>query len=100
MAPAPARVLTLQDRIAAAVRREAKKAAVLTFLLALLGVLWVRMALKKSAGPQQAVAATVGALTDTSNATKSTVVDPTSLKAWIASPPRPIQRNLFAVNLD
>jgi hypothetical protein len=101
---APARAFTWKDRIAEAIRKEARKAAVLTFLVAILVVLWIRMALKKE-GPQQAVAGTTVARIDPASSSKGgakplSLESAASVKGWMAAPLRPISRNLFAVKLE
>jgi hypothetical protein len=91
----------LFNRAAQALRREARKAAMLTFLVAVLGILWARMAMKNGDLPAQANAAMTlnkaaigldraGRGSDTSK----------QFHAWLNAPLAPINRNLFAVNLD
>src|SRR5207244_6645678 len=91
------------DRVSQAIRRESRKAAVLTFLVSVLGILWIRMAMKGRDGPQQAIASMLpktdepGVIgTSTGGGAESS----DSLRKWISEPLAPIQRNLFVVNLD
>jgi hypothetical protein len=91
--------LSLYERLTAGLRKEAKKAAALTFLLSVLAILWVRMAMKNGDTPQVANASSSRALS---------VPDPVShsgeaaaaFKNWLNAPLVLINRNLFSVNLD
>jgi hypothetical protein len=95
---------SLYVRMQEALRREARKAAVLTFLVSLLLVLWVRMAMRNSDGPNQAVADTgsrgVHALSSQERSASRSAEASSALRTWLSAPPAPINRNLFAVNLN
>jgi len=87
-------------RISEMLHREAKKAAVLTFLLVVLGVLWARMAMKNGETPARAGASmTSNKLLDAEHAAKGTEAV-AAFKGWLSSPLLPINRNLFVVNLE
>lgn len=91
---------TLLERVREALHREAKKAAVLTFLLAVLGILWIRMAMKNGAAPAVATAATDQPLSDVPQASPEGSAAAVAFRKWLNAPQRPITRNLFAINLD
>ena len=95
---------SIWDRISEALRKDSKKAAVLTFLVAVLGILWVRMAMKGHDGAKTANAATMGLPTQGDSASPGTPDKSreaaAALRDWIDAPRAPLGRNLFAVNLD
>jgi len=95
---------SLYVRMQEALRREARKAAVLTLLIALLMVLWVRMAMRNSDGPNQAIAETTlrggHALSPQERSIARSAEATGALRTWLSTPPAPISRNLFAVNLN
>src|SRR5689334_4528426 len=99
---ASARSFTFYGRMTEALRREAKKAAVLTFLLTVLGVLWVRMAMKNGDTPAVANAAPSGKQLAAALEGKkdNDQVAAASFKNWINAPLGELNRNLFSVNLD
>jgi hypothetical protein len=92
------------ERMAQAIRRESRKAVVLTFLLATLGILWIRMAMKGKDGPQRAIASMQTPKNDQTGVIGTTPsMSPESgesLRKWLAQPLAPLGRNLFVVNLD
>jgi hypothetical protein len=98
---------TLWDRIVAAVRKDPKRAGILTVLVAILAVLQVRLQMNHGEGGSRATAA-LTAQADNSAPTPSISGAPLSkpqdaaaaLRAWADAPSVPINRNLFAVNLD
>ena len=99
-------VAALYRRLQDALRREAKKAAVLTFLLTLLGVMWVRMAMKNGDTPAQAIAGAKlsgGAshpMTSAERQAARSAEASGAFRHWLNAPLTPMNRNLFAVNLN
>ncbi len=91
---------TLVERVRETLRKEAKKAAILTFLLVVLGILWVRMAMKNGDAPPVATAATDSALSGVPLAHPKGSPAAASFREWLNAPPHPLTRNLFAINLD
>jgi hypothetical protein len=86
-----------------ALRREAKKAAVLTFLVSLLLVLWLRMAMSNGDTPAQAMAAAsvTGRGTTPGERSAARAAEASgALRTWLNAPLAPVNRNLFAVNLN
>ncbi|HEV2293494.1 MAG TPA: hypothetical protein VGR35_06530 [Tepidisphaeraceae bacterium] len=91
-----------------AAKADPKKAVVLVVLVAVLGTMWLRMAMKDGGGPQGAGAATAAAsdnevLARVGTAGRGTVISATSAAAlaeWRAAPVSPIVRNLFTIPLD
>jgi hypothetical protein len=100
MAQAIAHNLTLLERVRETLRKEAKKAAVLTFLVAVLGILWVRMAMKNGDAPAVATAAMDAPLSDVSQEPTGRSTAAVAFRQWLGNTPSPITRNLFAINLD
>ncbi len=97
--------ISFYGRLQDGLRREAKKAAVLTFLAALLGVMWVRMATKNGVAPNQAIAETKTAaaarqLTAAERSAARSAEASGAFRSWVNAPLAPISRNLFAVNLN
>jgi hypothetical protein len=98
MASAMAQSLSWYGPLTSGLRREAKKAAALTFLVSVLGILWIRMAMKNGDTP---------AVANASNRALS-VPDPVSrggeatvaFKTWLNTPLASIKRNLFSVDLN
>ena len=101
------------SRIARAVRRDPKKAATLTVLMAILVVLQVRLQMSKNGDD----AAHAGAATSGSSSSSGTSQNPggsvgltgmsnkpqdvaAALRAWLDAPATQLGRNLFAVNLE
>ncbi len=95
--------ISVYGRLQDGLRREAKKAAVLTFLLAILGVMWVRMMMKDDS-PNQAIAVTTvgrGGKTPAGSASVGRGAEAANaFKTWLNAPLAPINRNLFAVDLN
>ena len=101
--PAPKFQPTIINKAIAAVRKDPQKAAILTVLVAILGVLQVRLALKEKSGPSSATASTTSATSNNgaSGGTAGSRADSrNALHAWLEQPSDSINRNLFAVNLD
>jgi hypothetical protein len=95
--------LSFFGRLSDSLRREAKKAATLTFLVSLLLVLWVRMAMKNGDTPAVANAslASKGLSGAADGAGKGNeAVATAAFKNWLNAPLGSINRNLFSVNLD
>jgi hypothetical protein len=95
---------SLYGRLQDGLRREAKKAAVLTFLVAILGVMWARMAMKDGAAPNQAVAVTTlagsGKTAKGAGSVGRGAEATSAFKTWLNAPLAPINRNLFSVDLN
>lgn len=95
---------SLFQRIAAGVQRESKKAAVLTFLVVVLLILWVRMATRAGDGAQRAVAAPVAPSQLVPGRAPSPATapagGPAGLREWLSQPVPSPRRNLFVVNLE
>ncbi len=100
MASTMTQSLSLYDRLTHALRKEAKKAAALTFLLSVLGILWVRMAMKNGDTPQIANAAGSARILSVPNPVSRGGEATAAFKTWLNTPLGSINRNLFAVNLD
>ena len=90
---------SLYDRLADGLRREGRKAAALTFLLAVLGVLWGRMAMRHGDLPTPASAAVAGRLSAGADPVAKGTETAQAFKSWLDAPLAPINRNLFVVNL-
>lgn len=98
------RPLSLQDRLIAALKSDPKKSGILTLLVTILLMLWVRMWAGSSQGPAEALAASSsptpavgGTLLHTASADTNVYE---ALQTWKASPIPPMGRNLFAPKLD
>jgi hypothetical protein len=97
-------------RVVTAAKSDLKKTCVLAVLVAVLGVMWVRMAMSGGGGPAQADAAPV-ASGDSLTSDKDGVsqharsggrasVASAALGDWRRAPVSPVVRNLFVVPLD
>jgi hypothetical protein len=99
------RHISLWDRAAQAVRKDAKKAGILAILLTVLAVMWVRKAMQGGGGPRHASAALTSVpgwqgAAGSGAAANNTMESAAALKSWLDSPLAPLGRNLFAINLE
>ncbi|HEX8521800.1 MAG TPA: hypothetical protein VF669_06045 [Tepidisphaeraceae bacterium] len=99
---ASAKPHAIYGRLTASLRKEAKKAAVLTFLVALLFVLWVRMAMRNGEAPARANAASnakaLSAALEGGGGKGNEAAS--AFKNWLNAPTPDMNRNIFAINLD
>src|SRR3954451_8112681 len=105
--PAKPRSNSVWDKLAAAVRNDPKRAAVLTVLVIILGVLQIRLQMKRSM-EQSAMASSAvinpnksnNAGTNNSATPAPKPVSSATWRGWIEAPPQPLTRNLFAIDLE
>lgn len=91
--------MTTKDRIIRAIKSDPKKTAVLTVLVTLLGMMWVRMAMKQKDAPVYAAPTSNYQATD--NGPSRAINDPSSSNdRWLHGPISPLSRNLFTVKID
>jgi hypothetical protein len=89
----------LQKKILRAMKADPKKTAVLTVLVTVLGMMWVRMAMRQKDAPALAAAATSYQVPD--SRPRQFPEDQVSANGkWLHGPINPLSRNLFAVKLD
>ena len=108
MAAAAATTNNLVNKLLGAAKADPKKAGVLAVLVAVLGTMWVRMAMTSGGGPATADGASV-AKSDNATASaagkstgRATLSGATSaaLAEWRSAPVNPVVRNLFTVQLN
>jgi hypothetical protein len=106
--PAKTRTPSVFDKIAAAVRNDPRRAGILTVLVVILIVLQIRLAMKRN-GAETALASSMPSSVSSrshNRAAPNTSVFATkpassaTVRGWIDSPPAPLTRNLFSVDLD
>jgi len=96
---------TSLGRLTALLKKDPKKAGILTVLVAVLAAMWGKMMLSGNGAPKAAAAMTVAQsaqapVLDSNNAPKSNDTGG-QLRSWISEPlPPAISRNLFEVRLD
>jgi hypothetical protein len=107
--PAKPRSNTVVNKLKTAVRNDPKRAAVLTVLVVILGVLQLRLAMKRemesAAMASSSTPVVIGSKSNNGGGTTGTTPAPkpsssATLRGWIDSPPQPMTRNLFAIDLD
>ena len=104
--PAGATSNNLAGKLTAAIKSDPKRTGVLAVLVAVLGVMWGRMAMQGGGGPQSADAAPANhsasdnaVVTGGQGAGRDAVASEALVK-WREAPVSPVVRNLFAVQLD
>jgi len=97
----------LWNRLVRAARNDPQKAGILTVLVTVLVVLQVRAQMMRGEGPAVATAATAALPDDKKTAAgggaggaQSAKDAATALREWMDAPPVPLERNLFAVDLE